>query len=465
MFENPDGGYYVTCSDCRKHATVGKNRRKNKIKELAEKNNDPEYRCCIGPHIRCVNSIYPVDKVPNKMFEKSNGEYYTYCLDCRIYNNAEKNRARENKKDNDKIKKELIEKECELEFSYCPYDGHSNVVNSFHPKNLVPISLFRMEPDNPRSELFINCLDCREYRRISACKFINNVKSIAEDKGLHACISCHKLIEHCDRPIKLDGTLSLYCVQCKKDRKQLYDKGRQYYIDTKFDFIKKYQCSCYNCKFIFLKPNDDSLIVRKIATYQKDEDEDRYALIDDKEMHVKDIIKLYYDYLDVSIIELDHLPEKDQRERCLLLPDEIYVPKKENINRILGKASVKLEALKCQHLCMLCHVKETIKREKGESIRSGLIKSKYDYVSKLKEEGCSSCKFTDIDTPRFFDMDHLDISDKIACIGQMCKDSDYSLDDVIKECNKCRVLCKHCHRIHTNKQMKQGLFLPKIKDI
>lgn len=37
-------------------------------------------------------------------------------------------------------------------------------------------------------------------------------------------------------------------------------------------------------------------------------------------------------------------------------------------------------------------------------------------------------------------------------------------NDIIKECEKCRVLCKHCHAIHTRKQRKQGLFLPKVKD-
>lgn len=45
-------------------------------------------------------------------------------------------------------------------------------------------------------------------------------------------------------------------------------------------------------------------------------------------MYVKDIIKLFHDELEINIIELDHLPEKDQRERGLLLPNEIYVPKK-----------------------------------------------------------------------------------------------------------------------------------------
>ena len=433
--------------------------------KLVQKDDESTFRKC-NPykHTKCVKSIYHVDRVPSKMFEKSNGEYYTVCSDCRNYNSLVQNKYNNKKKNNDKIKKEIIEKDCLSEFSYCPYTGHSTIVKSFHPQNLVPISLFIIEQNNPKSKLLVNCLDCREYMREYTQTFINNFKSLAEDKRLHACVSCHKLIENYERAINLDGTLGIFCIPCKEYRKQLYDKNKQQYIDIKLEFIEKYQCCCQDCKFLFLKPNDDSLIVQKIPTYEKYKDGNRYALINDKEIHVKNIIKLYSDVLEFSIIEFDHLPEKDQRERGLLLPNEIYVPKKLNVSGIQGKASAKLESLKCQHLCILCHVKKTIGREK-DTKTNGITKIKYDYVSKLKEKGCSSCKFTDIDTPRFFDMDHLDIDDKIACIGKMCQDSHYSLDDVIKECNKCRVLCKHCHRIHTNKQIKKGLFSQKIKDI
>lgn len=500
MFIKPNGEHYTTCSDCRKHNATQPNRiskRNNKSnakikkelvekelidkrfaliilrdsnneleaheKKLSELDHEIEFRSC-NPHLhtKCVGSIYPADKVPLKMFEKSNGQYHTYCLDCRKHASAQGAIRKNKKREKDKIIKELVEKECELEFSYCTHSGHSTVVKSFHPQDLVPISLFRMEPNDPKSELFVNCLDCREYMRGYTRKFIDNVKSLAKDKGLHACISCYKLIEHCDRALNLDGTLSVHCVPCKKNDIESLAIRRQYYIDIKLEFIEKYNYSCYKCKCIFLRPNDGSLIVRKIFTYEKNGD--RYGLINDKEIRVKDIIKIFHDDLEVNIIELDHLPEKDQRERGLLLPNEIYTPKKSDVSSIIGKTSVKLESLKCQHLCILCHVKETIEREKGGNKRGGLIKSKYEYVAKCKEKGCSSCKFID-PNPRFFDMDHLDISDKIESIGNMCKNPDYSLDDVIEECNKCRVLCKHCHKIHTINQVKQGLFLPKINEI
>lgn len=466
MFEKANGEYYTTCSDCRTYIAARKNKRKNKDKKiLAENDYESEFLECNYLHTNCVGSLYSKDKVPREMFQKSNGGYYKICSDCRKYNAVKKNKCSEKKRNTDKIKKELIQKDSELEFSFCPYNGHSNVVKSFHSKDLVPISFFRIEQNNPKSELFVNCLDCREYMKISMSKCINNINSLAEDKGMYVCRNCNKLIDHCDRAINLDGTLGTQCIPCKEYGKQLRDKNKQYYINIKLEFVEEHQCSCYDCKFLFLKPNENSLVVRKIPTYKKCGDENRYALIDDKEMYVKDIIKLYYDDLEVSIIDLDHLPEKDQRERGLLLPNEIYVPKKLNVSAASSKSSIKLESLKCQHLCILCHVKATIEREKGESVKTGLIKSKHDYVSKLKEEGCSSCKFSDINTPKFFDMDHLDITTKKTTLSKMCIDPDYSLDDIIKECTKCRVLCKHCHRIHTNKQRKQGLFLPKIKDI
>jgi len=99
--------------------------------------------------------------------------------------------------------------------------------------------------------------------------------------------------------------------------------------------------------------------------------------------------------------------------------------------------------------------------KKGKNTKFGITKSKFNYVKKCKEKGCSSCGYINIDLVRFFDMDHMDINNKIANICKMCVDPFYSLDDVINECLKCRVLCRNCHRIHTDKQIKDGLFLHK----
>ena len=39
----------------------------------------------------------------------------------------------------------------------------------------------------------------------------------------------------------------------------------------------------------------------------------------------------------------------------------------------------------------------------------------------------------------------------------MTKDKNYTMQDVIDEVAKCRVLCLHCHIIHTRNQRKEGI--------
>ena len=134
--------------------------------------------------------------------------------------------------------------------------------------------------------------------------------------------------------------------------------------------------------------------------------------------------------------------------------------------------AIRLEALKCQNLCCQCHLEETILRENGiaDNSRSYLEREKLNYINqlKIKYAGCAICKFWDVNLIRFFDMDHLNPENKTEAVSRMVKDNKYTLDNLIKECNKCRVLCRHCHIIHTSKQKQNGVSfikLPKINPI
>jgi len=418
---------------------------------------DTGVRNCTGQHTKCTGTIYPRDEVPTKLFETPNGKYYAQCSDCRLYNRQKTNKSYDKKKILAKIEKEIANS-IDTEYSFCPYSGHTTIVKSFHPQNLVPIDFFRKEEGNTKSEFFDKCSDCREYLRKTRARFENNRLIEAHEMELYMCRSCSKLIKTDERALNLDDTLSSDCVPCKT-KKYIRDFNRLQVSNTiKHELIEKYECSCYECKCLYFKPKDDSLIVQKILTYEKFGE--RYALIDNEELLVKDIIKLYYKELEFRIIEFDHLPENDQRERGLLSPNEKFIPKKSCVSDQGSEASIRLESLKCQHLCILCHTIKTIEREKGESTKTGITKSKYNYVSKCKEKGCSSCGYINSNLVRFFDMDHIDINTKITEVGKMCREPFYSLDDVINECLKCRVLCRHCHKIHTDKQRKDGMFLP-----
>jgi len=90
--------------------------------------------------------------------------------------------------------------------------------------------------------------------------------------------------------------------------------------------------------------------------------------------------------------------------------------------------------------------------------KSHFERKKLAYVNQIKINnlGCSICKYWDPNLIRFFDLDHINPTDKEECLSRMIKDKEYSMEDVIEECKKCRVLCRHCHIIHTDIQSKKG---------
>jgi hypothetical protein len=462
LFKGKNGKFYVMCLHCRNYETGNKkksyieNKESKKQEIITKKTMSDEYSYCpYFGHENIVKSIHPKDKVPIRLFRKDENDpdskLNINCFDCRIYNTNHRKKYAIEKKQEISSKKQ-----DNTEYSYCPYFRHGTITNSIYPRDKVPIQFFRSDENNPKSHLLENCMDCRKYKNEHAKEQRNIRECKAKEKGLHVCTECRKPIKHEERAINLDDTLCDNCNACKNKE----DISIQNRIDIKIDIIKNNQCSCVKCKNLFFKPDGDSIIVDKVPTYETNGN--IYAIYNDKEMLVTDIIDLYYNNLELSILELDHLTEDEQRERGLLLEHEKYIPKKNMLSKISGKKSMETEILKCQMLCIFCHVEETIRREKGIYKKYGNFKLKHEYVKKFKDQGCVSCGYVNIDMPRFFDMDHLNPDNKITTISIMCCNSDYILDDVINECTKCRVLCKFCHRIHTVKQQKERL-LNKLK--
>lgn len=137
----------------------------------------------------------------------------------------------------------------------------------------------------------------------------------------------------------------------------------------------------------------------------------------------KDFINKHVKDIEWDILQLDHLTEKEQRERGMLKDDEIYIPKKQMVSKLSSLSAMKLEALKCQLLCVKCHLKETISRESGRYIlsKSHAERDKLSIVNELKLTGCSICGYMNTDLPRFFYFDHIDPSLKTKEISRMVK--------------------------------------------
>ncbi len=162
-------------------------------------------------------------------------------------------------------------------------------------------------------------------------------------------------------------------------------------------------------------------------------------------------------------MEFDHLNEEEQREREILKPDEDYKPKIGSVCQLSSAKFMLKEVEKTQLLCCKCHIIETLRREKElrngkpQQTKTVLEQEKTKYINKIKSQGCGVCKFYDENLHRFLEFDHINPNEKIDEVCRMKIRSYYSLQNMIDEIKKCRILCRHCHKIHTAKQIRQGL--------
>ncbi len=403
---------------------------------------------CKKHHIN--GSKYKRLDVPIELFKKENSEdLLKYCIDCRIYN--QKSGERLQNKTN-----ELYQKSLDLNTGliYCTSSGHDKI--STHARDKVPIKLFRSEPNDPKSFLFKVCEDCRNTSASKHKKSRNDKKSISSENGKFYCTSCQTEQELEDNALNNDGTKSTLCVECKVKEKERTINLSEGLKILKLEFIEKYQCCCNVCKCIYIRDDENHTAI-PIETYI--EGEIRYATYKDEIYTSLELITILKNELELSILQFDHLTENEQRHMGSLLPGEIFIPKKKIVTKLTSNSARKLEALKCQLVCGKCHMLETIRRESGKkhNARPLLERKKLLYSQKLKSKGCEICHYQNTSLLRFFDFDHINPSDKIIDICRMGSNKLYSYNEYVKEIDKCRVLCHHCHVIHTQFQIKNKI--------
>jgi len=475
----------VNCLDCRKH-----NRKmltKNLEKALSEnpENENNEFMICHNTGHNNITSLFPMEQVPSDLFlqdpNNPNSKRCKTCIYCRLYKrktgkryvekiklkNANEQNVSEfkhcpNTSCNEKIKPEKVP---ETEFKACPNTGHNSVVGSQYPCDKVPLSLFRIDSNDPNSNLRKNCSDCRKYEASKRKNDIKNKKEIAESNNQKFCTQCHHPKELSEMSLNHDGTPSIHCIPCKEFQRNRNRRVRKTYLDIKFEFVLKNESCCERCQCIYLYGENpfvspdlmNKSLLSKIET--KERDGIRYVTLKDGEHKVKDVLMDLKPYIELFILQLDHLTEEEQRARGILLPDQSFIPKKRQVCKMSSESAIRLEARKTQLLCATCHLIITIERENGIAYnsRSHLERQKLEYLLVFKNKGCSICDYVNTECPRLFHFDHLDPADKLKDIGRMTKDNKYTFEQLKEEVAKCQVICLHCHILHTREQRYKGI--------
>ena len=327
----------------------------------------------------------------------------------------------------------------------CSHKKHTKSDDCPYDKKSVPEHYFRKYPEHNDSPLFKQCLSCRQRETKRRKKNRDNLKKkeVPADKFL-----CHPCSKIQDKKTSQFGKNK--CISChEKDIVRQVHLKITYNI-IKFEVIENLGHCCEECECVFLMP-----IENKVRCFEPFINEGvRYIKYEDSSYKTKEFLKKFKKEICIYILEFDHLNEEEQRKRGLLNSDEQFKKKKGDVCLMRCEDSMRLESKKCQLVCSACHIKISMKREKKDSFYTKLALKKKNYVESIKVKGCSTCNYINPNLLRFFEMDHIDPKTKIKGIAKIIFLKEFSLDDVINECKKCRVLCRFCHTLHTLKQLR-----------
>ncbi len=300
-------------------------------------------------------------------------------------------------------------------FRKCSCDTHQ-YNGSVYQKEFVPLDKF-INPYN--NSYYKICLECRQY--INQNRNNRKHKKDVVVSDLYKCNGCRNLRtkDFCD-------TCSLKSLEVAKTKIEIHRL-------VIWERIVEVGCCCELCKRIFIKKPDGAegfLIGNNINT----------------------ITQFDIEYRN---LEWDHLTEKEQLQHfgCF------YGLKTKGVSEIYAYESKKAESRKCMLVCLYCHVLKTIER-RDERVRplASREQEKLVYINnkKLEVGVCQICGIgVDVTNLSYFEMDHVDPTTKLHAISDILGTSAmFTMDCLINELNKCRLVCKYCHRIHTGDQTK-----------
>ena len=307
----------------------------------------------------------------------------------------------------------------EGDFLQCAYEGH-RASGSVYPRARVPTALFA---DKHSTKLLKYCIDCRQHNQKIKRRFEKRRRETLStaNPGQRLCGTCMGLL--------VAEETKKTCGGCRaRSFVNHYDsKAIQRMVMT--ERIQKMGHCCRVCQKVFIRAEKGFDVLDSLAN-------------------------VAFESIEFRNLEFDHL----SREEQIAQHGEYFGPKTNGVSTKRSYATIKHESMKCQLVCLRCHVKETLRRFPGtfKMSRVALAKKAFADAAKLAAAHCGDCgEPVDPDLLTYYEFDHVDPRTKVIAVSQMYDCGDYSLDDIKAEIAVCRVICKFCHRCRTKEQMRK----------
>jgi len=120
-----------------------------------------------------------------------------------------------------------------------------------------------------------------------------------------------------------------------------------------------------------------------------------------------------------------------------------------------SKEVILKEIEKCELVCLLCHNKRTYMRQKrrDKSLYTNTVNRNFEIIKEAKQTPCAYCGVQREEYNMQFD--HIDSKTKFKDICQL---KNYKTEILLKELEKCQVICAMCHRKKSLLQQKMGQY-------
>jgi len=231
-----------------------------------------------------------------------------------------------------------------------------------------------------------------------------------------------------------------YCSKCVR-KKEIADINKKK-ADEKRDIIKKDnpgklkcgQCGKIKSEELFSFKKNSNIERRTFCIECVKNDEKRLDNISDIVMKIKKEKGPCVDCGEdnVHLLQFDHIDSE---------------LKEGNVGSFKNIEKIQAEADKCEMRCIICHVRRT--KEQCNWKKTSL----HEYVDNIKIiiGGCELCGWFDETLLEALHFDHLDRTTKKNDVSYLVV-ARYSKEIIDTEIAKCRLLCAHCHLIHTKEQ-------------